>query len=135
MLDCRLSIRSERLLEARLRRLSVVEGSSALCCEEGTPLKRDGGEFAGEVVEEEVGLVSSAKWRFWRRNWHWMHVEVLIEDLVDNDRIDLEDPIMLIESSAGRDACLSNGCMARPYVKEVWETDCRYQVKLHIKIG
>lgn len=115
MLDCRLSIKSERLLEARLRRLSVVEGSSALCCDEGrAPLDGDEGEFAGEVLGEEVGLVSSAKWRLWRRNWHWMHVETLIEGFVDKSRIDLKDPIILIESSNGRDACLSNGCMARP---------------------
>lgn len=79
-------------------------------------MERDGSEFAGEVVEEEAGLVLSAKWRLWRRNWHWLHVEAVIEDLVDSNRIDLEDPIMLIDSNTGRDACLSNGCMARPYI-------------------
>ena len=121
MLDCKLSIRSERLLEARLRRLSVVEGSSTLCCEEGAPLETGEGEFAEEMVEEELGLVLSAKWRLWRRNWHWMHVRVLVEDVVDNSRIDLEDPIVLIESSTGRDACLSNGCMARPNAK--WDVE------------
>jgi hypothetical protein len=54
----------ERRLDARLRRLSEVEGSSASVGKEvgeGVPFERGEGGFGGEVMEEELGLLSSAK--------------------------------------------------------------------------
>jgi len=109
----------ERRLEVELRRDSVAEGSSGLEAdvEGGTSSDLDEGRSAGGV-EEEGGLLSSAKCLLWRRNWHWMHVEARIEELTESCRVDLVDAVALMESNNDRDACLSSGCMAMLYIQK-----------------
>lgn len=119
MLDCMLSMRWERRLEASLRRPSLAEGSSGP--EEGYWALFS---FDVEASDEDMGglgFVSSAKCRLCERNWHFKHIDPRIKDLVGSCRKDVGELITLTELYIGRAVCLSTGCMAKvPQGREQW---------------